>query len=176
MYTIPTKLYLWTFQNLFTKLKMYGFWNMYTFMIYPLFFFNLAMAQTKLEYLLKTAKYSANVTPIWLLSLTIGVSLGIRMTLRGGDRGGDEWRVAASATSRCTLSWSCKSRCARRAVTYKPAQKKAVTSPNTPAAENRPCLMVRQVGLGVDQSLRCPDSTLRPTNNKISPTEKQILK
>lgn len=44
----------------------------------------------------------------------------------------------------------------------------------TPAAVKTPSLMIRQLGLGFDQSCRCPDSTLSPISNIISATAKQI--
>lgn len=48
-------------------------------------------------------------------------------------------------------------------------------SANIPAAEKRPPRMTMHLGLGLDQFLRCPDSTLNPISSKISATAKQIL-
>ncbi|KAG5632652.1 hypothetical protein H5410_004369 [Solanum commersonii] len=68
-----------------------------------------------------------------------------------------------------------KSCCARRAVMYKPAAKKTVNRPKTPAAENNPCPSTKQLSIGVSQCLRCPDSTLSPISNNISPTANETL-
>jgi hypothetical protein len=65
--------------------------------------------------------------------------------------------------------------CARNAVKYNPEAKKTVNNAKIPAAENKPSLMMRQFGLGLDQFFKCPDSTPSPINNKISPTAKHIL-
>ena len=59
---------------------------------------------------------------------------------------------------------------------YKPEASSIVVNPETPAAKNRPCFRTRQLGLEDDQFLKCPDSTLIPTNSNISPTAKQILR
>lgn len=80
-----------------------------------------------------------------------------------------------STISRRTLSSSRDILSARSAVKYKPAARKTVVKENTPAAENKPSRMIRQLGLGVFQFLRWPDSTLNPINSKISAMEKQIL-
>lgn len=56
---------------------------------------------------------------------------------------------------------------------YRPAAKKTVRREKTPADVNTPSLMIRQLGLGLDQSFRCPDSTLNPISSIISPTAKQ---
>lgn len=63
----------------------------------------------------------------------------------------------------------------RRAVVYRQDAKKTVPSPKTPADVNKPCRMTRQLGRGVSQFLRCPDSTLSPMSSRISPTAKHVL-
>lgn len=83
--------------------------------------------------------------------------------------------MEASTISRRTVSWCREILCARNAVKYNPAASNTVVKANTPAAENTPSLRTRQLGLGLDHFLKCPDSTLSPINNKISPTAKETL-
>lgn len=71
-----------------------------------------------------------------------------------GDIGGEAKRTEISSTCLLTVSCSWHSLCAFNAVKYKPVARKVVANPKTPAAENKPCGMVRQLGLGVDQFLR----------------------
>ena len=92
-----------------------------------------------------------------------------------GDNGGDAKRTDISSTCLLTVSCSRHIFCALTAVKYKPVAKKVVANPKTPAAENKPCGMVRQLGFGVDQFLRWPDSTLTPISSSISPTANEIL-
>lgn len=58
---------------------------------------------------------------------------------------------------------------------YRPAAMKTVNRPKTPAAENTPCPITRQLCLGVFHLLKCPDSTLSPISSSISPTANEIL-
>lgn len=106
-----------------------------------------------------------------------GVSLvvGLSLICGWGVLGGDAWREEVISTSLRTFSCSCDILSARRAVRYKAEARKTVAKANTPAAQNNPSLILRQLGLGFDQFFKWPDSTLTPANSRISPTAKQIL-
>lgn len=132
---------------------------------------------TIFECLLKAEENAKEGCCCWCsswVSLRTGFSLG--MVVRWGDRGGETKSAEASRTSRRTFSCCSDTFCARNAVKYRPAARKTVINAKTPAAENKPSLITRQLGLGLDQFFKWPDSILSPISNRISATAKQILK
>jgi hypothetical protein len=84
----------------------------------------------------------------------MGFSLAMVVRPCRGDNGGDAKMADVSSTSRRTFSSSWDIVCARNAVKYRPAARKTVVNENTPAAENKPSRIIRQVGLGLFQFLR----------------------